>query len=291
MTSRFRILLMLLAVSTAVGSAATWLLPREVMESWIQQQADESDFAQYAAREQARALWFVLRILLPLLGILSAIAVWKCEKLARFATDVLSSLKSSTLQTTGAAKSLRTWTFRCMLFAWFSMAAFHYAHSNWVRIRDWPWYHLNDGPQILPNISDSNRDVIRFLKETTPEDSRILVLSDQKLFFFSYYLLPRQLFHPVHPDSEFVIPAPNQQRQLTAYQRSDLDEDDIERLAPDYILEYFEGSRYVEPDRALEDADWIAYQQVGYGPAYVPEFNVRLTPYETKSVRQEGGDK
>ena len=125
--------------------------------------------------------------------------------------------------------------------AWGGLAMIHFVGAIDKRTRDWPVYRLNSGAQVLPNISDSNRMVIRYLSQVTPEDARILVLSDQKLFFLSYYLLPRRLYHPMHPEAEFVIPQPDQQRPLAAYRVSDLDDEYLSRINPDYVLEYFEG--------------------------------------------------
>jgi hypothetical protein len=132
---------------------------------------------------------------------------------------------------------------------------------------------------VLPNMSESNRDVIRYLQSTTPEDARILVASDQTLFFLSYYLWPRQVFQRRHPESEFTVPQPDQARQLAAYRLSDLTSEDIASIDPDYVLEYFEGPEYVEPERVLDDARWIAFvRQLHEDHGYVPPYNVRLQP-------------
>jgi hypothetical protein len=81
----------------------------------------------------------------------------------------------------------------------------------------------------------------------------------------------------VHPDADRVIPQPNQERQLAAYRLSDLSAADMERINPDFILEYFEGPAYVEPERFQEDADWIAFVRQLHGdPTYTPHYNVVL---------------
>jgi hypothetical protein len=173
-----------------------------------------------------------------------------------------------------------TFAFRSSLVAGTLLAAVQWADGVQTRLREWPVYRLRAGVDVLPNMSESNRDVIRYLQTVTPADARILVVSDQKLFFLSYYLSPRRILHKMHPASEHVVPQPNQQRQLPAYRLDELTASDIERLHPDYVLEYFEGPGFVEPDRLLQDRQWIAFlRERRADPAYVPSCNVILRPF------------
>ena len=116
--------------------------------------------------------------------------------------------------------------------------------------------------------------------------ARILVVSDQTAYFLSYYLLPRQVFHKVHPDAERVIPQPDQQRQLAAYRLEDFSAEELRALDPDFVLEYFEGPAYVDRERLLEDAQWITFvRRLRGDAAYVPPYNVALRPFGEVQAR------
>ena len=105
-------------------------------------------------------------------------------------------------------------------------------------------------------------------------------MSDQKLFFVSYYLLPRHVLHRIHPDAEHLIPRKNQERQLAAYRLSEIPTTLLQQQRPDYILEYFEGAEYVEPGRATEDAAWVRFVRTWQrDPNYVPPYTVVLRPW------------
>ncbi len=272
-----RTILILLLITSIPGLVFVWLMPTEFFQSWMIERATPDQFSQFAAHEQAEAIVVFLRILLPLIAIFTAAGFFFLTPVTHFFTHCGHVISEQTLiNREGRRDAKRTILFRLLLLVWFSLGMVHFAGGVSRRIEDWPWYHFHAGPTILPNISESNRDVIRFLKETTENDARILVLSDQKLFFLSYYLLPRKLFHPLHPESEFVIPKAFQQRQLKAYRLADLDPDYISQIAPDYILEYYEGSDYLEKDRLEEDPRWLQYLQNRYGNDFKPTYNVRL---------------
>ena len=275
-----RMILMLLVVLCAVATFFVWVIPTPVVQSWMMQRASADRYAQYAAFEQAAALWFCLRILVPSVMLLLVAGVYFSESVKQFLFQCGKTVyEQTTVGFKGKSEPKRTVLFRLFLLSWFGLGLFHFADGLWQRIEDWPWYHFSAGAEIMPNISDANRDVIRYLKEMTEEDSRILVLSDQKLFFLSYYLLPRRLFHVIHPESEFVIPRANQERQLAAYRFEDLDGKTVAEISPDYILEYFEGERYLEKDKFHADPFWIRFQRRRYGPNYEPTYNVRLRRY------------
>ncbi|QDT97727.1 hypothetical protein [Gimesia aquarii] len=287
MTRLFRMILLLLLIVSIPGLFFLWLMPTEFFQSWMIKRAAPDQFSQFAAHEQATAILVFLRILISILSLLTLFCFYYYSSLIQFTSRCWGIVaEQTTIRKQGHSQSKRTILFRFLLLAWFSLGIVHFAGGAWRRIEDWPWYHFNSGATILPNMSDSNRDVIRFLKETTDEDARILVLSDQKLFFLSYYLLPRKLFHPIHPESEFVIPKEHQQRQLKAYRLSDLDAEYISKLNPDYILEYYEGADYLENDRFREDPRWLQFLQKKYGYGHQPTYNVRLhqiTPSTTFS--------
>jgi hypothetical protein len=163
--------------------------------------------------------------------------------------------------------------------AWLIIAMTQFGDGVVQRMRDWKSYGLVSGRTSLPNLSDTNYLVIRYVEEATPPDARILVLSDQKLFFLSYYLLPRRLYHPMHPDSEFVIPLANGERQLAAYTRADLPPHYLDELQPDYVLEYFEGDAFVDPARVREDLEWLRFLGQGQIINERPKIQVILRPY------------
>lgn len=275
-----RMILMLLVVFSAVASFFVWVIPTPAVQSWMMHRAGADRYAQYAALEQAEALWFCLRIVVPLVMLLLVVAVYFSDRVETFLFQCgRTAFEQTAVESKGKSDLNRTVLFRLFLLSWFALGLFHFGDGLWQRIENWPWYHFSAGAEIMPNISDSNRDVIRYVKEMTEEDSRILVLSDQKLFFLSYYLLPRRLFHVIHPESEFVIPKANQERQLAAYRLEDLDRKTVSEISPDYILEYFEGKRYLEKDKLQSDPFWIQFQRRRYGPTYEPTYNVRLRRY------------
>ncbi|WP_298865861.1 hypothetical protein [uncultured Gimesia sp.] len=276
-----RMILIMLAIVSVPGLVFVWLMPIDFFQSWMIERAGPDHYSQFAAHEQASAAIVFLRILLPLIAIFTFAGVYFHARLVKFVTHCKIAVFEQTLiKQEEKQDGNRTLLFRSLLLVWFGLALFHFGKGVERRLEDWPWYHFHSGPSIMPNISESNRDVIRFLKEATDENSRILVLSDQKLFFLSYYLLPRKLFHLIHPESEFVIPKEYQQRQLKAYRLSDLDEAYLARIAPDYILEYYEGDDYLEKERLREDPRWMQFQQSRQGPQYQPTYNIRLHKFQ-----------
>ncbi|QDT89215.1 hypothetical protein [Gimesia algae] len=276
MSRLVRLILILLLLISVPGMAYVWLMPVEYFQTWMIERANPDQYSQFAAHEQGQAMTVLLRILFPLLVILTTAGFIFYHRVVALADHSWQTLK----QLTSLQQPGRTYLFRVLLISWFILGLVHFAGGVSQRIEDWPWYHFRPGSDMMANISDSNRDVIRFAKQATEEDARILVLSDQKLFFLSYYLLPRKLFHPLHPESEFVIPKEFQQRQLKAYRLSELDTDYLNKIAPDYILEYYEGGDYLEKERLMEDPHWLAFMQSQYGPDYEPSFNVRLRKFQ-----------
>ena len=282
-----RLLLQLILVLTALvgllSGGLMWFLPIDVVQDWAYQRAPDNDFLRFEALGHAEFICWLLRIVGPLL-LIAALLAWRdISRTAGFVSDAWNGLLTVTRW---GADSLignrwRTGLTRLLLVAWSLLAVGHFADALRQRMHDWPYYRFRSGAQVLPNISDSNRDVIRYLKQATPENSRILIVSDQKLFFLSYYLLPRRLFHRMHPDSEHVIPKENLQRQLATYKLADLDEQTLRRIAPDYILEYFEYPDGVDRSAVLDDQSWIEFLRQTYrNPSLVPGYLVRLRRFE-----------
>ncbi len=272
-------LLIPLTLISVLSSGLIWFLPVDVVQDWAYQLAPPDDLRRMEAISHAEFLCWLLRLVMPLLLLATCRAWYDLDNTARGLSDAVGGLLSITrgnaAHTSGSR--WRTVVLRGLLVVWCGLAAMHLADSLRQRVRDWPYYRFRAGDRVLPNISGSNVEVIRYLQQATPANARILVVSDQKLFFLSYYLLPRRLYHKMHPDSEHVIPKENLQRRLAMYRLDDLDESFIQRIAPDYILEYFEHPDELDPATLQDDPAWIAFQrQIHRDPSYVPGFLVRL---------------
>jgi hypothetical protein len=265
---------------------AVWLIPVDVVKVRAYDAAPLEPFAQLEAIGRAEALWWFFRVVAAMGTIATAYALYHRIETARFIAglidDVLIVLNlkqcSGTLPPRRAVWMIRSFAVISML----TLACVHQVHGINQRAKDWSYYELNDGDATLPNISESNRAVIRYLRASTPEDSRIFVVSDQKLFFLSYYLLPRKIVHRMHPSAEHLIPRKNQERQLAAYRLSELPDGVLAKQRPDFVLEYFEGSEYVQPERAMEDSRFLDFvRQQQQDPNYIPPYTVVLTRAES----------
>ena len=265
-------------------TGAAWLLPVEVAQSWAVSRAGRDEFSQFEAFAASSAtVWFV-RWAATVGSLVLSMCWMKRRWIVSFFSKVLVEFwQAAASRSTGGVSggvcgvdSIRATVSRVFILAWLVLAVYHAGSSVQRRLWDWPVYRLHTGRTVLPNISDTNRDVIRYLESATPAGSKILVLSDQKLYFLSYYLLPRRLYHPVHPDSEFVIAQPYNQRPLAAYRLEDLSPDHIERLQPDYIVEYFEGSLFTRGRDLERDRNWLTFQRKRHGPSWRPEYLVEL---------------
>lgn len=269
----------------AALAAIAWLLPLDVAQAWAVGRADNNDFAVFEAYGAITAtMWFV-RCVSSLLVVFLSI-VWTRHRtagpmMARAASGFwLATIPAP--NTNSKPSSFRTTAVRLIIVAWLVLGVYQLGRSVNRRLWDWPLYQLHAGQTILPNISENNREVIRFLAATTPPNARILVMSDQKLYFLSYYLLPRRLYHPSHPDSVFVIAKPYNQRQLASYRLQDLTAKQIQELNPDYILEYFEGKQFIEGENLSRDSNWLNFQRRRFGPNWQPSYLVSLRPYSTE---------
>lgn len=266
-------------------TAAAWSVSDPMARNWAATRTPGDVLAQ----DEAVAVLWLARCVAPLIALGGLVALRRSRQLGPFlqraARGAMSATTVSAADRASLAHSVRprriaTWLFRGVLVAWLILALAHWGSAVDQRIEEWPVYRLNHGAVVLPNMSQSNRDVIRYVQSATPEHARILVVSDQTVYFLSYYLLPRPVFHKVHPDAERVIPQPDQQRQLAAYRLGDFSAEELRALDPDFVLEYFEGLAYVDRKRLLDDAQWIAFvRRLHQDAAYVPPYNVALRPF------------
>ena len=274
-----RCLLVPLTLVSALTGGLIWFLPVDVIQDWAYQLAPPDDTRRLEAISHAEFLCWLLRVVMPLLLLAACRGWYDFANTATWLSDAVAGMLAVTRGTADGVRGgrWRTVLVRVVLAAWCGLAVVHFADSLRHCVRDWPYYRFRSGDRVLPNISDSNVDVIRYVQQATPTDARILVVSDQKLFFLSYYLLPRRLYHKMHPDSEHVIPKENLQRRLATYRLKDLDAAFLQRIAPDYILEYFEHPDEFDRSELQDDPAWIAFQRRMHGnPSHVPKFLVRL---------------
>lgn len=262
-------------IGSLLIGAFFWLFPIEIIQHWARQRAGADEFSQFEADEASAAMvWLIRCASLVTTAVFSALWASRRRSVPFLAMAMVEFWQlPARLRPRGA---VCCFGLRILLIAWLLLAGSHALASIQRRLWEWPVYRLYSGDRVLPNISGSNREVIQYLKAATPPGSRILVLSDQKLFFLSYYLLPRRVYHPTHPDSEFVIAQAHNQRQMAAYRLSDLAPDRIARLKPDYILEYFEGDDFVRGEDLTRDAAWIRFQKGRNGAEWRPGYLVSL---------------
>jgi hypothetical protein len=272
-----------LLFAAMLSAAGAWIIDVPLAQSWAARRTPADPYAQFEALGAAEAAVWLFRGVTAVGALLALAAVRRSESLGRFLTRAWQGLRQATTvdpaggAASGRRRPIATWVLRGALASWLLLAAGHSASAVIERLREWPVYRLRSGADVLPNMSQSNREVIRYLQHATPEDARILVASDQSLFFLSYYLWPRQVSHRTHPDAERVIPQPNQARQLAAYRLEDLGPEYVAAVAPDFVLEYFEGREYVDAERVFDDLNWIAFvRQLRGEPGFVPEYNVAL---------------
>ena len=297
--------LLLVSGTVILVAAISWLLPLEVVQAWAVNRAPADDFSRFEAfSASTAATWFVRwsstgvglalcmayirhRIAVPFLtqGLTEFWRLTNLDPAGMLVTTAPTQIERDAV--TANRPSWRGWmnssVLRLFIVGWMLLALIQLGASLQRRLWDWPVYGLRSGNAVLPNISDSNREVIRYLQEVTPPGARILVLSDQKLFFLSYYLLPRRVYHPAHPDSEFVIAQPFNQRPMAAYRWEEIDQQRIDHLNPDFILEYFEGASFLAGSDLNQDSNWLAFQKRRRGPDWRPQYLVSLRPYSSKS--------
>lgn len=274
---------------TLLIAGFVWIVPIEVFQQWAFDRAGQGQFERFEAIGSSEfAVW--LGRVTSLVVLFLSVTIWRdLDRWANFVHEAWSGLLTMTAvsfspddaSSRSLAERLRTIGTRGIVIAWSILFIAHFANGIRERIHEWPYFRFNSGDVVLPNISDSNRAVIRYLREATPENARILVASDQKLFFLSYYLRPRVLLHRMHPESEHVIPLKDQERKLNAYRLEELSPHDLEQMPHDYTLEYFEHPDFVDRGRLLEDRAWIEFmRRREQNPTLVPSYVVRLRPVE-----------
>lgn len=269
-------------LATCTIAALAWLIPIQVVQSWAVDRAHNDEFSRFEAYEAATATVWLLRIAMTFCATLMAVLGIYRNRVVPTLTHAATEFWRVSALIIVPGSSLRAYGSRLIVVAWLLMAVWQAGTSVQRRLWEWPVYRLLSGQAVLPNISSSNREVIRYVEAATPPGSRILVLSDQKLFFLSYYLLPRRLYHPTHPDSEFVIAQAHNERQLAAYRYDEVPVERIQRVNPDFILEYFEGADFLKGEDLNQDPNWIRFQRGRHGPGWRSLYLVRLRPYGTR---------
>ena len=229
-----RWLLSLVFAASTIAGALAWAARDEDIHAWVFPRTEDATAERMGEFSAALSLRRDLRLLLPLAAVLSGLA-WLLLPALGGALGRMRPEASDLCRRLGwiGSATVVVWAFTALghLYGGFSKA-----------LDDWPVYRLYPGEQILPNMSEGNRRVIRALRRATPPDARILVTTDQKPGFLSYYLLPRRVCFKTHPDSEFVIPGPSE--PLPAYRVGDLDPAWIASKKVDTIVEYFEAPRW-----------------------------------------------
>ena len=278
-------------IVTLLVTGFVWIVPIEVIEQWSFDRAGNGSFERFEAVGKADFfVWFYRIAGLLLLVAISRIC-WNLPRWWTFGRDLWQGLIAVTRSGSQLdSDSSRLWpdrlrTFGCrgLLVAWGIVFMAHFGHAIGLRAHDWPYFKFHSGEVVLPNISESNRAVIRYLQQATPPDARILVASDQKLFFLSYYLRPRTLLHRMHPDSEHVIPLKDQERKLAAYRLNELTADDLAQMNHDYTLEYFEHPDLVDMSQVLSDPAWVTFLRQREGNRLlVPSYEVKLRKVEKR---------
>lgn len=275
-------------VSAILASLISWVLPVEVVQFWALERAEADAYKRFEAVGRAEIWCWLIRIVMPIVSVAALILVRNLQCTADFLSRALAGWRKLTRIEGDCGRPIgwRTIGIRGFCVVWGLLALGHAGQAVQDTMTNWPYYRFRSGSQVLPNISDSNRDVIRYLLEVTKPDSRIFVASDQKLYFLSYYLLPRRLYYQVHPDAEFVVAQPFQQRRMEAYSLSEIDPATINRIHPDYILEYFEHPDLVDRSRLQDDQTWLSfYQKAHHDSGAAPSYLVCLRRVEKENGR------
>ena len=71
MSRLVRLILILMLLISVPGTVYVWLMPVEYFQTWMIERANPDQYSQFPAHEQGQALTVLLRILLPLLAILT----------------------------------------------------------------------------------------------------------------------------------------------------------------------------------------------------------------------------
>ncbi len=274
------IVLSLVLVTCGWLALVAWWVPLDVRQQNALQAASGDVFARAEAAGFAEAQWGLARIAAPLVCLASIVALLRLSTVQRNLELCTAGLWEVLKSTSAAGNRWQAGLLTVFLAIWAASSLWLAGIGVTQRLKDWHAYRLHPGRKTLPNISQTNRQVIRYVESVTQPWDKILVLSDQKLFFLSYYLYPRRLFHPLHPESEFVIPLAHGERTLAAYTLANISPEYLAQIDPDYILEYFENAEMIDQDRLSEDQRWTAFLG-GNRPSVL----VNLRRYEPEELR------
>ena len=219
-----RRLFQLMLVGSVLATLAAWIISVEMAETWVFTRTRDAASA-LAARER---LWLI-RAVAPILAIGAWLGSASLAANRAVAPRVGSRVSGRHMPVRRATASTRVRSVVCRvtIAAWLLLSLVHWEAGARKAIHEWPVYRWTTGERVLPNMSSSNRDVIRCLEEATEEDARILCLSDQTLYFVSYYAWPRKVLHRTHPDSEFVVPQEGLSQRRAAYRLTDFTADQV----------------------------------------------------------------
>jgi hypothetical protein len=275
-----RRLFQLILLGSVLATLAAWIISVEMAETWVFTRTRDPQ----SALKTSERLWLI-RVLAPVLVMGAGFGLRRWlqteQQLRTLAREFLAATRLSDARTT--SMSARSVVCRVAIAAWLLLSLMHWEAGIRKAIHEWPIYEWASGELVLPNMSSSNRDVIRSIRGATQteEDARILCLSDQTLYFVSYYAWPRKILHRTHPDSEFVVPQEGLSQRRAAYRLSDFTEDQLADWAPDYVLEYYASPEYVDQDPLEYDPRMVAYLRLRHDdPAYLPECPIRLRTIE-----------
>jgi len=266
----------LILIVSVLATIAAWSVSVEMAETWVFTRTHDPHAA-LATSERLR----LIRVLAPLMALGASIGLRRWpqteQQLRTLVREFLAATRLSDSQP--ASARVRSVACRVAVAAWLLLSLMHWEAGIRKPIHEWPIYVWASGDLVLPNMSSSNRDAIRALRDATEEDSRILCLSDQTLYFVSYYAWPRKVLHRVHPDSEFAVPQEGLAQRRAAYRLSDFPEDQIADWAPNYVLEYYASPEYVDQHPLEYDPRMVSYLRKRHDdPAYLPECPLRLRP-------------
>ncbi len=278
MATILRIGLFVFLVVSACLALTTWAVPVETAQQWAAVRTQSSAGANAANAGLVEAVWWFVRMISVVVLGLSAVAFRRRAGVARFVANAFTELVGATEVTRdgsapGQRRSWQSCALRGFIAAWLALAVYHGASAVWDRLKDWPVYRFQSSSEFPPNMSGADYQVLRFLEAETPPGSRIVFLSDQRLYLLSYYLLPRRLFQPMPEGSEWAG-----DRFSKTYRLSTVDRSELQRLNPDYVVEYVEVMPCARTDELPIDSRGFVFpaRHIDGRPG---NFQVLLYPY------------
>ena len=268
---------MILAVSGCLA-LSTWAVPVETAQQWASEWTESSADAGVPNAGLVEAVWWFVRLTSVVILAFAVVAFRRRAGVARFIAIAFEELLIATKSSLDKARADRSvcwkgFLLRGFMAAWLVLAVYHGANAVWMRLNEWPVYRWQSSSEFPPNMSSADYQVLRFLEAETPPGSRIVFLSDQRLYLLSYYLLPRRLFQPMPDDSEWLG-----DRFSAAYQLGNVDRTELQRLNPDYVVEYVEVTPGTNTDDLPIDSRGFVFpaQRIDGRPGI---FRVVLYPY------------